>query len=95
MPPPPSVARVCKVLSAQVEKAKAENPDPDTMQMWVVFGLAEEFADDMAFLAPFVSESEATSAACPKARQGVLDYAKQDSLASVIRQGRDTGALET
>ncbi|BCW89598.1 hypothetical protein sos41_27640 [Alphaproteobacteria bacterium SO-S41] len=82
----PKVVRVCKVLETVVAKAKVEKPDPDTMQMWVVFGLAEEFGDDMTYLGEFAGKAdELTQPVCPDARDAVIEITGKSSLSSVVR----------
>ena len=82
----PKVVRVCKVLDEVVAKARTEKPDPDTMQMWVVFGLASEFEDDMTYLGEFASKAdELTEPVCPEARAAIIEITGKSSLGAVVR----------
>ena len=82
----PKIVRVCKVLDEVVAKARAEKPDPDTMQMWVVFGLASEFEDDMTYLGEFAGNAdELTEPVCPEARAAVIEITGKSSLSAVVR----------
>ena len=78
---------VCKAMGEAVDKAKTEKPDPATMQMWVVMGIANAAGDEhIRDLGKFVSKSdEATEAACPEARKAVLELTGKPSLQAVIQ----------
>jgi hypothetical protein len=80
----PLTPRVCKALTEAA--ARTPQPDADTMQMWVVLGIANEAGEDINKLGAYVSKADAeTEAACPDARKAVLDVTGKASLAAVIR----------
>jgi hypothetical protein len=84
----PKVARACKVLEEVVAKARAEKPDPDTMQMWVVMALANEFGgdDEITYLGSFARNADAwTEAACPEARLAIIEITGKSSLQAVVQ----------
>jgi len=82
----PNIARVCKVLTAVAAADTDPKADPDTVQMHVVMGLANEFEDDLPYLGSLVSKADtATDAACPQARTAIMALTGKDSLGAVMR----------